>query len=312
MWGTAGSSILIVFYVVVLTLANSPIHVLEQFIMFWPWLSLLIVGFGVQVGLYSFIRYRIQEKSAQASIIAAGGVSAGSMVACCAHHLVDVMAVMGMSAAFVLLAQYQFFFIILGVVGNLIGVIMMLEVIKVNELAEENNFLSHLFRIDLKRLREITIVGGLIALALTFYWVSFGPVGQGGDRPQVAGERNDEKANSETRNGNELSLGTRSNSEGNVMFEIIPIEVSPGKETRFEVTITTHQGDLAFDLKEKAHLLDDQNKRYEPIDWNGGSGGHHLTGELVFPVFSQESQKLTLVIEDASDVDERVFEWDMR
>ncbi len=312
LWGLTGSSILIAFYVVVLTLANSPAHVLEQFIPFWPWLSLLIVGFGFQVGLFSFIRYRTQEKKAQAGILAAGGVSAGSMVACCAHHLVDVMAVMGMSAAFVLLAQYQFFFIILGVLGNLVGIIMMLEVIKDHELAEDDSLLSRLVQIELRSWRDRAIAGGLVVLALTFYWVSVGPGSLGSDRSRIAGERTDEGVSTDLGSAENQTLGTLSNSEANVTFEITPVDVSLNKEVRFEVTVTTHQGDLAFDLGQIASLLDDQNNKYQPINWSGGSGGHHLSGELIFPALSQVTQKLTVIIEGAAGVEKRVFEWNTR
>ena len=50
----------------------------------------------------------------------------------------------------------------------------------------------------------------------------------------------------------------------------------------FEVSFTTHEGDLDFDLA-KVSTLEVDGKVLPAKSWDGDSGGHHLEGNLVFP-----------------------------
>lgn len=59
-------------------------------------------------------------------VAASGGTSTLSMVACCAHHLTDVLPLVGLAGAAVVLAQYQGLFLLLGVLSNLVGLVYML------------------------------------------------------------------------------------------------------------------------------------------------------------------------------------------
>ena len=64
-------------------------------------MTLLIVGFGVQIGMFVNTRILIKARSisgATSAAAGAGSVSAGSMVACCMHHITDVLPILGISA----------------------------------------------------------------------------------------------------------------------------------------------------------------------------------------------------------------------
>ncbi len=89
-------------------------------------------GFGIQAGLFSFIRQSIRERRASAtgSVAASGAISAGSMAACCAHHLTDILPFLGLSGVAIFLTDYQIFFIIIGVLSNAVGIAIMLETIQ--------------------------------------------------------------------------------------------------------------------------------------------------------------------------------------
>src|SRR3972149_4196192 len=65
----------------------------------WYGVLALSAGFGVQVGLFSFIRRAIRERRAAAtgSVAVSGGISTGSMAACCVHHLGAVLPLLGLS-----------------------------------------------------------------------------------------------------------------------------------------------------------------------------------------------------------------------
>ncbi len=130
--GFGAGVLLLLFYAGVVTLAQGAQHMLEQTIKLWYWLAMLVVGFGIQAGLFSFIRQALRERraSATASVAASGGVSAGSMVACCAHHLGDILPLIGVAGLTAFLVKYQSFFIILGVLSNIVGITIMLETIQ--------------------------------------------------------------------------------------------------------------------------------------------------------------------------------------
>lgn len=127
-----GSIGLTAFYYLLLFLVTQDIyHPFNQFKLYQPWMSLLILGFGIQMGLFWLLRKGIHISSQEKndSKITTGtstAVSGVAMVACCAHHAVDVLPILGLSAAALFLTQYQEQFLIFGVISNLIGIVMML------------------------------------------------------------------------------------------------------------------------------------------------------------------------------------------
>ena len=134
--GVGAGILLLLIYAGVITLAQGAQHMLEQTARLWYWLALLATGFGIQAGLFSFIRQALRERKASttASVTASGGISAGSMIACCAHHLSDILPLIGGAGLSAFLVEYQFFFIILGVLANIVGITVMLETIQRHEL----------------------------------------------------------------------------------------------------------------------------------------------------------------------------------
>ncbi len=162
----AGVSLLAI-YAGILTLAQGTQHALEQTASLWYWLLALIVGFGVQVGLFSFIRQSLRErrKSLTGGLATSGGVSLGSMVACCAHHLSDILPLLGLSSLAAFLVNYQLFFIIVGVMANAVGITMMLETIQRHSLCP---VLARL-QVNMGWVKKGTmILAGLVALVAFF------------------------------------------------------------------------------------------------------------------------------------------------
>ncbi len=136
--GVGAAVLLIIVYLGIITLAQDWSHALQQTAELWYWVLALAGGFGIQAGLFSFVRYTLRQrkKSATASVATSGGVSAGSMAACCAHHLSDVLPLLGLSGAAIFLVRYQLFFIIVGVLSNIIGITIMLETIQRHGLSD--------------------------------------------------------------------------------------------------------------------------------------------------------------------------------
>lgn len=112
-------------------------------------------------------------------------------------------------------------------------------------------------------------------------------------------------------NGNIISLSVKSNEGGGLSIEVTPVDFSFGKEVNFKIGFNTHQGDLDFDLTKLSVLRDDKNNEYLPISWEGGSSGHHIEGNILFPALKDGSKELKLVIKDIYGVKEREFFWQL-
>jgi hypothetical protein len=174
LWGTAASSILLIVYFFVLTIANSFTHSVEQFLDMWYWIALLVVGFGLQVGLFTYIRgmTRLQKESgvAASSVAAAGGISTTSMIACCAHHVTDIFPLLGISAAAVFLNEYQNLFIIVGVLSNLIGITLMLKIIQNHKLFNgEQKIFNVIMKLNMNRSLYVVSTLSIFTFVLTLY-----------------------------------------------------------------------------------------------------------------------------------------------
>lgn len=58
-----------------------------------------------------------------------GATSATAMVACCIHHVTDVLPILGLSAAASFLTRYQRPFMLIGLAMNIVGIIVMLVIL---------------------------------------------------------------------------------------------------------------------------------------------------------------------------------------
>jgi len=118
------------YYLLLFAVTGDLNHPFSQFALLQPWMSLLIIGFGIQFGLFWLLRrgYHFPLHERHDAGLATGtstAVSGMAMVACCAHHLVDLLPILGLSAAAVVISEYQEQLLIFGVVANLIGIGMM-------------------------------------------------------------------------------------------------------------------------------------------------------------------------------------------
>ena len=83
----------------------------------WYLIFPLAAGFGTQIGLYASIKH---TAALTGTVAGTGGISAGSMVACCSHFLLNVIPIVGLSGIAVFLAAYQKEFLGIGVLSNVI------------------------------------------------------------------------------------------------------------------------------------------------------------------------------------------------
>ncbi len=137
--GVLASVALTLVYLSVLTLANSLEHAGSELLRLWYWMLPVVVGFGLQVGLFVYGRSaaRAHHAAKAHGVVASGAASTVSMIACCAHHLTEVLPVLGLAGAAALLSTYQSLFLLVGVLSNVLGLIYMLAFLKKHGLLAE-------------------------------------------------------------------------------------------------------------------------------------------------------------------------------
>src|SRR3989344_2519041 len=114
----AGAGILF-FYIGVLTIFQSFDFAISEFRNLWFWIIPLAIGFGIQIGLYNSI---LHTATINTEIATSGGVSGGSMVACCSHFALNAIPILGFSGLATFLMTYQKLFFGLGILSNITGI----------------------------------------------------------------------------------------------------------------------------------------------------------------------------------------------
>lgn len=130
-YGILGGLILFGFYLILSTLLSSFSHALSQFSYRWYLMLPLVIGFGIQIGLFVYVKnYCKQTGIETASVGAGGGISGIAMVACCSHNLVGLFALIGIAGVALFLTKYQTTFLLIGIAANIFGIIYMLNHLK--------------------------------------------------------------------------------------------------------------------------------------------------------------------------------------
>src|SRR3990170_2075899 len=133
--GVLGAVALIGLYLGIVRFgSNSWPHAVELLLSDWYLVAAVATGFGIQIGLFTHLRRLLRANGGvrSARAMAAGGTatSTTSMVACCLHHLADVMPVIGLSGAAVFFTTYKVPIILFGRATNALGIGMMLRTIR--------------------------------------------------------------------------------------------------------------------------------------------------------------------------------------
>ena len=123
---------LILFYFLTMGLISRSWAVtLAQFKALFLWMVAISLSFSAQVYLFLSLRKRVGGGLGGHLVTTTATTSTFSMVACCAHHLTDVLPLIGLSLAATFLARYQEWFLAAGIVSNLFGVGLMVRNLKI-------------------------------------------------------------------------------------------------------------------------------------------------------------------------------------
>lgn len=129
--GLTGFIALFLFYFTVMRfLAGSWEAAVSQFYKLWYYMIPLSFGFGIQVGLYSYLRKLIKNNSGKRVMMTNTTTSAIGMVTCCAHHLTDVLPLAGLTVFSTLLVTFQTPILLVGIISNCLGIYFLVQKIK--------------------------------------------------------------------------------------------------------------------------------------------------------------------------------------
>lgn len=302
LWGVIGGALLLGIYFSIVSVANSFGHAENEFGKLWYWIAALTVGFGIQLGLFTHVRQtvkiKLQSRGATTAVATGAGVSTVSMIACCAHHLSDLMPILGLSVAAAFLVQYQLVFILAGVVSNIFGITYMLSIIARHNLYfEANRWLSWFAGLNYRRIFEVetplffvVLLGGVLSL-------------NSGTTAAVPAEKQQQTVTLEKR---EVA--------GNGVWVVVDGKYDPNQQRlEFNVRLTTHSGSLDFEVDKIAKLMINGEPQAISASWNGSApGGHHRSGRLGFGNIPDGIENVVLELSAADRLGLRRFEWKVK
>lgn len=116
---------LLLLYFAIVTLVSGFKFALSQFESYWYFLVSLAIGFGIQVGLYTYLKYLVRKSNAvmkDKTVAVTGTTSTLAMISCCAHYLANIVPILGIAGALTIVAQYQTEIFWVGLAFNLFGI----------------------------------------------------------------------------------------------------------------------------------------------------------------------------------------------
>ncbi len=128
LYGLAGMVALLGVYFVVLTLVSGWSFAKDQFSQFWYFIVSLALGFGIQIGLYVYLRGLIKNGRGTGGILGVTGTASGAaMISCCTHYIINLLPILGVAGVVTFIAQYQVQLFWVGLLFNLGGIVYMVS-----------------------------------------------------------------------------------------------------------------------------------------------------------------------------------------
>lgn len=105
--GVSAACLMLAVAFTIIALVSGWSFAADQFRQFWYYLVPLAFGFGLQVGLYHYLKSAIQGKVSPGVVVTTGATSTAAMVSCCAHYLVNILPLLGTAGIITVISQYQ-------------------------------------------------------------------------------------------------------------------------------------------------------------------------------------------------------------
>ena len=116
---------LLVIYVTIVSFVSGWDFAQMQFSKFWYFIITLAVGFGTQVGLYTYLKNAIKQNASPRVLAVSGTTSTAAMISCCAHYLVNLLPILGAVSFITVISEYQVQLFWVGLAFNFAGIAYM-------------------------------------------------------------------------------------------------------------------------------------------------------------------------------------------
>lgn len=121
--GVAAAIAMLAVFFLVVTFISGWTFTLSQFSAYWYFIMGLAVGFGIQIGLYSYLKQAVAHGNAPKAVVAISGTtSTAAMISCCAHYLANILPVLGITGFVSIIGQYQTELFWVGIIFNVGGI----------------------------------------------------------------------------------------------------------------------------------------------------------------------------------------------
>ena len=121
--GILGMLALLSAYLLILTAVSGWDFTLDQFYSFWYYIVGLAAGFGIQIGLYTYLRGAVHQGDGSGKVLAVSGTtSTAAMISCCTHYLTNILPFIGIGGFVTVVVQYQIELFWFGLASNAAGI----------------------------------------------------------------------------------------------------------------------------------------------------------------------------------------------
>lgn len=125
--GLISSFLLLGIYFSVLSLVSGWEFTQSQFVSFWYFIVILAIGFGIQIGLYLYLKAIVQDANGGKMLGVTGATSTAAMISCCTHYLANLLPIIGAVGLVTFVAQYQTELFSVGIIFNIGGILLMVN-----------------------------------------------------------------------------------------------------------------------------------------------------------------------------------------
>lgn len=257
---------------------------------------------GVQIALFSYARHQSKvARQRSMNVTTSGGMSTASMILCCAHHLTDVAAFVGLTAVTLFLTTYQPVFLLIGLVSNIFGILTVLLFLQKNMPYNPRGLLASPMRLNLTKIRKLAIIISVIVMIAAISLVAF--------NNQSSQQGNNSGNSFSPNNGGMITLPSKVVNQNGLTIQATPLPFKYGDPIKISLALDTHSGALSFDLTQLATLKDSNGTTYMPTGWVGSSpSGHHVSGTLDFSALNGQPSSMKLILKNIYGAD-WTFEW---
>lgn len=120
---------MLVVYLSLIALLQDWAHAVQQLGEDRWYIAAIALGFGAQIGLFSYL-HALHAQAMKGPVAASTGTSSVAMLACCAHHVTDVLPVLGVVGVAAVLDAYKMPLLWLGIGSNVVGVVYLVRKIR--------------------------------------------------------------------------------------------------------------------------------------------------------------------------------------